>query len=101
LKRVIDLVMIGFGQNNIEALKEKFGHPGVTPVELPFRAIQAYSSANSLIFDPFAGIGTTLIAAEKSGHERIAFLIEISPVYCEAAIERWEKFTGRKAEFIG
>ncbi|HPQ68170.1 MAG TPA: DNA modification methylase [bacterium] len=87
--------------NYVANQMKKLGHPGVTPVELPYRAIQAYSSKNSLIVDPFAGTGTTLIATEKAGQGRIANLIEINPVYCEIIIDRWQKYTGNKAEFIG
>jgi DNA modification methylase len=43
-----------------------------------------------------AGWGSTLIAAEQT--ERRAFLMEIDPAYCDVIVQRWEKFTGRKAE---
>jgi DNA modification methylase len=48
-----------------------------------------------LVLDPFAGSGTTLIAAEICG--RSARLIEFDPLYCDAIIRRFEQFTGQKA----
>ena len=71
------------------------GHPGVCPVELPYRTIQAYTSEGESILDPFAGSGTVLIAAERLG--RKAFLVERDPVFCDVAIKRWEQFSGKRA----
>jgi DNA modification methylase len=51
------------------------------------------------VLDLFGGSGSTLIAAEQTGH--IAFLMEIDPPYCDVIVERWEKFTGRKAQRVG
>ena len=47
------------------------------------------------MLDLFGGSGSTLIAAEQTG--RKAFLMELDPPYCDVIVERWEKFTGRKA----
>ena len=44
--------------------------------------------------DPFAGSGTTLIAAERTGQR--GFGMELDPTYCDVAVTRWERFTGRK-----
>ncbi|MCC6698342.1 MAG: hypothetical protein IT365_22145 [Candidatus Hydrogenedentes bacterium] len=44
------------------------GHPGVCPVELPYRTIQAYTAEGDCILDPFAGSGTVLIAAQRQEH---------------------------------
>jgi hypothetical protein len=46
----------------------------------------------------FGGSGSTLIAAEQTG--RNAYLMELDPLYCDVIVERWEKFTGRKAERV-
>lgn len=43
----------------------------------------------------FGGSGSTLIAAEQTG--RRAFLMELDTLYCDVIVERWEKFTGKKA----
>ena len=47
------------------------------------------------MLDPFAGSGTVLIAAEKTG--RKAYAMELDPIYVDTAIRRWEKFTGERA----
>jgi len=68
------------------------------PVELAVRAIQYSSLAGENVLDLFGGSGSTLIAAEQTG--RRAFLMEIDPLYADVIVQRWEKFTGRKAERI-
>ena len=49
-----------------------------------------------LVYEPFAGSGTTLIAAETVG--RICLAMELDPAYCDVVVERWEAFTGNKAQ---
>jgi DNA modification methylase len=66
------------------------------PVELAERAMEYSSLPGENVLDLFGGSGSTLIAAEKSG--RRAFLIEIDPLYCDVIVQRWEQFTGKKAE---
>ena len=46
--------------------------------------------------DLFGGSGSTLIAAEQTG--RKAFLMELDPPYCDVIVQRWENFTGKKAQ---
>lgn len=75
---------------------ENIGHSAMYPVGLPEFFIKAFSDAGDAVFDPFMGSGTTLIAAEKTG--RRAFGTEISPMYAQVILERWEKFTNQKAE---
>jgi DNA modification methylase len=53
------------------------------------------SKPGDLIYDPFGGSGTTLIAAEITG--RRAALMEIAPVYVDVIVRRWKAFTGREA----
>jgi site-specific DNA-methyltransferase (adenine-specific) len=77
---------------------ETYGHPAVSPVEIPYRCLQAYTGADANIFEPFGGSGTTLIAAEKGG--RRAFVLEQIPAYCDRIIKRWEAMAGRKAELL-
>jgi DNA modification methylase len=50
------------------------------------------------VYDPFAGSGTTLIAAEQEG--RRCFAVEIEPKYCDIILARWEKATGKAARRI-
>jgi site-specific DNA-methyltransferase (adenine-specific) len=71
------------------------GHSAAFPVSLPEFFIKAFSDKGDIIFDPFMGSGTTLIAAEKNG--RIGYGTEISPGYCDVIVKRWQDFTGLKA----
>jgi DNA modification methylase len=48
-----------------------------------------------VVYDPFLGCGTTLMAAELT--ERICYGIELDPKYCDVILRRWEEFTGRQA----
>jgi DNA modification methylase len=66
------------------------------PVELAVRAIQYSSLAGENVLDLFGGSGSTLIAAEQTG--RHAFLMELDALYCDVIVQRWEKFSGKKAE---
>jgi DNA modification methylase len=68
------------------------------PVELAIRAMQYSSRPGENVLDLFGGSGSTLIGAEQTG--RRAFLMELDPPYCDVIVERWEKFTGRRAERI-
>ncbi len=69
------------------------------PVELARRAIEYSSRPGEAVLDLFGGSGSTLIAAEQTG--RRGYLMEIDPPYCDVIVERWEAFTGRKAERAG
>jgi DNA modification methylase len=73
----------------------KMVHLTEKPVELAVRAMQYSSRTGENVLDLFGGSGSTMIAAEQTG--RRAFLMELDPPYCDVIIERWEKFTGRKA----
>jgi DNA modification methylase len=53
------------------------------------------SNAGTIVFEPFGGSGSTLIACEKTG--RKARLMELDPKYCDVIVKRWEDFTGKKA----
>ncbi|MEA4969925.1 MAG: DNA modification methylase [Candidatus Pelethousia sp.] len=70
-------------------------HPAMFPVELPWRCIKMHSDLGGVVLEPFSGSGTTIIAAEQT--ERRCYAMEISPVYCDLAVKRWEDFTGEKA----
>jgi DNA modification methylase len=66
------------------------------PVELAMRALQYSSLPGENVLDLFGGSGSTLIAAEQTG--RRAFLMEIDPLYVDVIVERYERFTGQKAD---
>jgi ParB-like chromosome segregation protein Spo0J len=69
----------------------------IHPHQKPVRVIsQLIEKSAGLVFDPFLGSGTTLIAAEQLG--RKCYGMEISPAYCDVIVKRWETLTGKKAE---
>jgi DNA methylase len=70
-------------------------HPTAKPVALVADAIRDCSHREGIVLDPFGGVGSTLIAAEKTG--RRARLIELDPRYVDATVKRWEALTGAKA----
>jgi DNA modification methylase len=70
-------------------------HPTVKPVALVADAIRDCSKRGEIVLDPFAGSGTTLIAAEKTG--RCGRAVEFDPAYCDQIITRFEAVTGKAA----
>lgn len=76
------------GRDNVN----NYEHPTQKPVELMSYAIVNSSKADDIVLDPFMGSGSTLIAAEKT--ERIAYGIELDPVYTDVIIQRWVDYTG-------
>jgi DNA modification methylase len=85
---------------NIPAREDKgHGHSTQKPVECMKRPIENNSSAGQAIYEPFSGSGTTIIACEMTG--RSCHAIELSPLYVDVAIKRWQTFTGQKATLNG
>lgn len=70
-------------------------HPTIKPVALVADAIKDTTHRGEIVLDGFAGSGTTIIAAEKTG--RRARAIELDPIYVDACIRRWEAFRGGTA----
>ena len=66
--------------------KKRIGHPAPFPKELPYRCIKLFSYQNDLIFDPFAGSGTTLLVAQNLDRKSIG--TELDPNYFELAKNR-------------
>ncbi|MCA9119250.1 MAG: ParB N-terminal domain-containing protein [Planctomycetaceae bacterium] len=94
-----------FGPNNASDLwhvkkvnPQSMVHLTEKPVELAVRAIQYSSLPGENVLDLFGGSGSTLIGCEQTG--RNAFLMELDPPYCDVIVERWEKFTGKKAKRV-
>lgn len=94
-----------FGPNNVPDLwhvkkvsPQKMVHLTEKPTELAVRAMQYSSLPGENVLDLFGGSGSTLIAAQQTG--RRAFLMELDPLYCDVIVQRWEQFTGQKAERI-
>jgi DNA modification methylase len=74
---------------------EALGHTAAFPVGLPAWFMKAYSDEGDAVYDPFMGSGSTLIAAEQE--QRACFGMEISPVYCDVIVKRWQAYTGESA----
>lgn len=70
-------------------------HPTLKPVRLVADALMDCSNRGDIVLDPFAGSGTTMIAAERTG--RRARLIELDSLYCDLIVRRWQAFTGELA----
>lgn len=70
-------------------------HPTMKPPPLLARLIQDGSPKGALVYEPFGGSGSTLIACEMTG--RVCRAIEISPHYCDVIVRRWQNETGLDA----
>ncbi len=68
-------------------------HPTNKPVELPVKCIENSSDNGDVIYEPFSGSGTTIIACENLGRRCRA--VEIAPGYVAVALERWAVHTGK------
>lgn len=70
-------------------------HPTMKPINLMAKLIRNSSEKSEIVLDLFGGSGSTLIACEQLN--RKCYMMEYDPRYADAIIERWEKYTGRKA----
>lgn len=70
-------------------------HPTVKPVTLVADALMDCSCPGDIVLDPFAGSGTTIIAAERTG--RRARVIDLDPRYVDVTIRRWQTFSRAQA----
>lgn len=68
-------------------------HPTMKPVELIQPLIEDGSQVGATIYDPFAGSGTTMVAAQKAN--RRAFLMEKEPTFCDVIVRRYKFITGQ------
>lgn len=74
-------------------------HGTQKPVECMRRPILNNSNPGQIVYEPFMGSGTMLIAAESTG--RVCFGIELNPAYVDVAVRRWQQFTGQNAMLDG
>ena len=79
--------------------EEKCDHPTQKPVELMRRPILNHTRRGEVVYDPFLGSGTTLIAAEMT--ERVCYGIELDLKYADVICQRWQGYTGQKATLDG
>jgi DNA modification methylase len=73
-------------------------HSTQKPVECMRRPILNNTSPGEVVYEPFLGSGTTLIAAETV--KRICFAVELLPAYVDVAVRRWQAFTGARATLL-
>ena len=73
-------------------------HPTMKPVALIEQAVRHASQRGHIVYDPFLGSGSTMIACERLG--RACYAIEIDPLYVDVAVKRWEQHTSLKAQRI-
>lgn len=73
-------------------------HPTMKPVSLIRQLILNSTKINEVVYEPFCGSGTTLIACEQTKRKCIA--LELDPEYCKTIIERFEKVSGQKARKV-
>ncbi len=70
----------------VKSKAQKFDHPAGFPVKVPLYCLKLHGGADLEVLDPFAGTGTTLVAAQRLGHRGIG--IEIDPAYAATAADR-------------
>ena len=78
--------------------KPQGDHPAAFPVDFPRTYIEAMTNQDGIVYEPFGGSGSTLIAAEQTN--RTCYMMELDPKYCDVIVTRWENLTGLKAELL-
>jgi hypothetical protein len=79
--------------------EDKFDHPTQKPLEVMRRPIVNHTKRGELVYDPFLGSGTTLVAAELTG--RVCCGLELDPKYVDVIVERWQRLNGAQARLEG
>jgi DNA modification methylase len=81
--------------------EERWGHATPKPVDMIARIYKSSSPDDGVIYSPFLGSGTDIIAGEKLEGDRTVYGFELSEDYCEVIIQRYENFTGDIAKLVG
>jgi DNA modification methylase len=79
--------------------EKQTGHGTQKPVEFMRRPILNHTERGDVVYDPFLGSGSTLIAAEQT--ERVCHGLDIDPRYCDVIVLRWQQQSGKKATLEG
>jgi site-specific DNA-methyltransferase (adenine-specific) len=79
----------------IEHRANASGHGTEKPVECMARPMRNHGGRGDAVYEPFCGSGTSIVAAETTG--RRCFALELTPAYCDVAVERWQTITGGEA----
>ncbi len=74
-------------------------HPTQKPVEIFARPMRKHTKPGDVVFEPFSGSGSQLIAAEQLGRRCRA--MEVSPAFVDVAVRRWQEATGKVAMLEG
>ena len=77
---------------------KEYEHATSKPPKLHEKAIRRCTKPGDIILDSFSGSGSTLIAGEQL--KRRVYAVELEPIFCDLAIRRWEKLTGKKVKVI-
>ena len=85
-------------QKTSKTQEHNFNHKHCKNITLPSEFIKHFSNEKENILDLFGGSGSTMIACEQLN--RNCYMMELDPKYCQVIINRWEEFTGEKAEKI-
>ncbi|MEX2642137.1 MAG: site-specific DNA-methyltransferase [Acetobacterales bacterium] len=78
---------------------EATGHSTQKPIKCMLRPILNHTQEGDAVYEPFAGSGSTMIAAEQS--KRICYAVELNPAYVDVVVKRWQQLTGREAVLEG
>ena len=89
-KQIIEMAWVGY---LAKERNEKRTHPTQKPIELCVWFIKKFSEKDQKILDLFGGSGSTLIACEQTN--RICYMAEISPAYCDVIRKRYSNFIGK------
>jgi DNA modification methylase len=92
-----DIDIVEISNDYSEKIKHGGSHPTAKPVKLWEYCIERFGG--KVVYEPFSGSGTTIIAAENLGRQSRA--VEISPAYCAVALQRYVDAFGIEPELIG
>jgi hypothetical protein len=83
--------------NDIQGKAREAGHCAGFPMELVARYIKMYTDNEMILYEPYGGSGTTIIACEQLN--RICYMMELDPKYCDVIRKRYAKFIGKENEW--
>jgi DNA modification methylase len=75
--------------------RKKMNHATPKPVAIWSSPIENHTKPGEIMYEPFSGSGSQIVAAEMTG--RRCFAMELSPAYVDVAVKRWQDYTGKKA----
>lgn len=93
-----DIPLTDVWRNSITTIKEREhtgDHATPKPLKICERGIVTSTKVGEIVLDLFGGSGSTLIACEQLN--RVCYMCELDPKYCDVIIKRWENITGQKA----